>query len=56
MSAKIEDPEEIRVVLPLRIPIRAREQLRQFAWDQQMSMNQVVITAIEAAIPDWKGT
>ena len=55
MSAKIEDPAEQRVVVPLRIPWRAREELRRFAWDQGMSMNQVVITAVEAAIPGLEG-
>lgn len=49
----VTDPQEVRVLIPVRMSWRARDQLRKIAENTGRSMNQTVIDALEAVL-DWQ--
>lgn len=46
---KIQDPTEARVIVPIRIPWRAREELHSLATERGTSLNAMLCDAITAA-------
>ena len=47
---KITDPAETRVVIPVRVPWRAREELHALADERHQSLNLLLLEAIESAL------
>lgn len=47
---KITDPAETRVIIPLRVPWRAREELHAIANERHQSLNTLLAEAVEAAL------
>jgi len=48
----LTDPEEVRVLIPLRVSWKRRDQIRRIAGETGRSMNQVIVDALDAVL-DW---
>jgi hypothetical protein len=45
--AAITNPEDVRVIVPLRISWKGRELLRQHSAETGLSINQILLTALD---------
>lgn len=49
-STKITEPTEARVMVPIRVPWRGREELHAMAKERGQSLNAMLLEAITAAL------
>jgi hypothetical protein len=49
-STKITEPTEARVMVPIRVPWRGREELHALAKERGQSLNAMLLEAITAAL------